>query len=207
MFIANQYAEWPFSGIRDCLLEVALQEAFEAASMACFVLSHFVTGVVDGVKSFCLCAFCNFHLAVACSAFCFGTLLKVGLGVPYALAEEFGEAAGVVSLLKGIALEGFCDFGIAFAVGLARHGEVHADLGAFAFEVSLQSVPDVLGATFGHADDVLGNVYACFVFLNFLELAGGSLALGALLGSGIAFVYIAAYGADKFLLPFFCGFY
>ena len=72
--------------------------------------------------------------------------------------------------------------------------------------MSLQSVPDVLGATFGYADDVLGNVYAGFVFLNFLELAGRSLTLGALLGSGIAFVYIAAYGADKFLLHFFVVF-
>ena len=165
-----------------------------------------MNGVVDGVKSFGLCALCDFHLAVACSAFCFGTLLKVGLGVPYALAKEFGEAAGVVGLFKGIALEGFCDFGIAFAVSLARHGEVHTHFGAFAFEVSLQSGPDIIGAALGYTDDVLGNVYACFVFLNFLELAGGSLALGALLGSGIAFVYIAAYGADKFLLHFFCGF-
>ena len=158
---------------KDCvmrLLEVTLEEAFEAASVACLVLCHFVNSVVDSVETFCLGTLSDFHLAIAGTAFCLSTLLEVGLGVPYAVANEFGETACVVSLFESIALESLCDFGIALTVCLARHSEIHTNLSAFAFKVSLQAIHDVLGATFGNADDVFGNIYALFLSFYFLKL-------------------------------------
>ena len=152
------------------LLEITLEETFKAASVACFVFCHFVNSVVDSIQTFSLGALGDFHLAVAGTAFCFCTLFEVGLGVPYAVANELGEAAGVVCLFESIALECFGDFGIALTVCLTRHGEIHAHLGAFAFEVSLQTFHDVFGATFGNADDVFGDIYALFLSFYFLEL-------------------------------------
>ena len=57
-----------------------------------------------------------------------------------------------------------------FTVCLTRHSEIHTNLSAFAFKVSLQAIHDVLGATFGNADDVFGNIYALFLSFYFLKL-------------------------------------
>ena len=172
--------------------EIALEQAIKAATVASFVLCHFMHGVVDSVEAFSLCALSDFHLASGSAALSFCTLLKVGLGVPYAFADEFSETACMVSFLKSIALESLSDFGIAFAIGLASHCEVHAHFGAFAFEVSLQAHHDVFGATLSYADHVLCYIYFFSVLSYFFKLACWSLALGAEFGSGITFVNISA---------------
>ena len=56
---------------------------------------------------------------------------------------------------ESVALEGFGDFGIAFAVGLARHCQVHAYFGAFAVEVGLEVLDHLGVAAFGHAELML----------------------------------------------------
>ncbi len=70
---------------------------------------------------------------------------------------------------NGVALEGFCDFRIAFAVGLARHGQIHAYFGAFAFEVCAEvSLHFVIGI-FCNADHVFGHEFESCAFVKFLE--------------------------------------
>ena len=78
--------------LRFLLAEVAVEESFEAAAVACFVLCHFVYGVVDGVEVELLCAGCDAHLVGACSGLGVHALFEVGLCVPNDVAEELGEA-------------------------------------------------------------------------------------------------------------------
>ncbi len=70
------------------------------------------------------------------------------------LAEQLGEARSVVGFLKGDALVGFGDFGIALAVGRAGHGQVHAHFAALAVEVHAQAFDDAGIHVFGDADNV-----------------------------------------------------
>ena len=98
--------------------EIALQQSGKASTVASLVLGHFVNGVVDGIESGSLGVLGNTELVLAGSGLSGSTLLEVGLGVPNALAEQLGKAAGVVGLFESIALESLCNFGIALAVGL-----------------------------------------------------------------------------------------
>ncbi len=101
---------------------------------------------------------------------------------------------------EGVAFEGFGDFGIAFAVGLARHGQIHAYFRAFAVEVGGEVFYHFFVATFCHADFVFGYESEVFVIVDeFFEFRLGSAAEGALFGGFVAFVYVAADYADEFL--------
>ena len=86
------------------LLEEAVVETLEALAVTGFVLGHFVYGVVDGVEVELLGACCDAHLVLVGAGLCGHTLFKVGLGVPYMLAEEFGKLGGVLGFLVCVAL-------------------------------------------------------------------------------------------------------
>ncbi len=110
------------------LLEVSVVEALEAGAVAGFILAHFVNCVVDGVEVLLLCEGCDSLLVLACALLGEHSLLNVGLGVPYALAEELSELCCVLSLFPCVSLECLCDFMLALPVCLAAHREVHAYL-------------------------------------------------------------------------------
>ena len=57
----------------------------------------------------------------------------------------------MLRLFKGIALVRLGDFGIALALGNARHGKVHADLGALAFKVGAKPGDHFFVQALGHA--------------------------------------------------------
>ena len=72
------------------LLEVAVKKALERAAVSCFVLGHFVDGVVDGVEVVLLGALGEVELALGGAEFAVDTPLEVVLR---------GRASGVRSVL------------------------------------------------------------------------------------------------------------
>ena len=182
-----------------CLSEVTLVESLESLTVASLVLGHLVNRVMDGIQVQGLGLLGNIHLAGASSAFGFHTLLEVGLGIPDALANQLCKTAGVIGLLKGIALEGLGDFRIAFAVSLARHSQIHSYFGTFTFEVGLQAFPDLRVAALGHANLMLGDKLQAGIFAQLFELAGRSFTLGAAFRGFGTFENVTANCADKFL--------
>ena len=106
----------------------------------------------------------------------------------------------MLGLLPCVALVGLGDFGIALTVGLTAHGQVHAHLGAFAHEVVLQTLPELLAGALSVADLVLGyELQVAFRLYDFNELVLADLAHRALLGSLGTFVDISTYGTTPFL--------
>ncbi len=184
--------------------EETLVETLEALAVAGFILGHFMHGVVDGVVAELLGAAGDAHLVFIGTGLGSHALLEVGLGVPHTFAEELGKLGGVLSLLEGVALEGLGDFGVALAVGLTRHGEIHAHFATLAVEMGGEVVDHLLVLALGAAHLMLGHKHELGGLVEFLELGSGSTADGALFGSFVPFVYIAAHSADKFLLHFGC---
>ena len=113
-----------------------------------------MNGVVDGVVVELLGTGGDTLLVSACVGLRVHSLLKVGLGVPYYLAEQLCELCGVVGLLIGDAAVSLGDLGIAFPVSLAAHGYVHSYFGAFSGKVGLKSFPYFLVASFGYSECV-----------------------------------------------------
>ena len=110
----------------------------------CFVLRHLVHGVVNGVIAELFGAFGELELAGAGARFRRDPHFEVLFGgIGHNFAQQFGEFGGVICLFIGISLVGFGDFGIALALGDARHRKVHADFGTFAHEVVLQTLHDL----------------------------------------------------------------
>ena len=112
--------------------------------MTCLVLRHFVNGVVDSVKTGSLGVLCDAELVLASADLCCDACLKVRLRVAQNVAEELSELACVLCLLESIALVSLCNFRIALTVCLARHGEIHSDLCAFAVEMCVQILDHLL---------------------------------------------------------------
>ena len=167
--------------------------------MASFILCHFVNGVVDSIEIELLSAAGNAHLVFVGTGFSRHTLFEVGLGVPNAVAEKFGKLGSVFSFFPSIALESLSDFGIAFAIGLTSHSEIHTHFATLAVEVSSEVFDHLFISAFGNTDFMFGNKLQFSAFVEFFELAFGSVTDGALFGSFITFVNIATNGADKFL--------
>ena len=115
------------------------------------------------------------------------------------LAQQLGELGSVLSLFPGGLLPVQADLGIALAVSGTGHSQIHTDLSALAGEVLPQALLDLLGGVLGHADDMLSSpAHLAAGLLN--ELGAGALAQGADKALGhIAFVNIAADGADILL--------
>ena len=122
------------------LPEVALQEPCEACTMAGLILGHFMNGVVDSIEASLFGSHGNTVFLFTGTCFGCRTLLKIGLSVEHALAEEFSETTGMVGLFKTIATEGFSDLRIALAVSLAGHSQIHTYLAALTIEVCTQVV-------------------------------------------------------------------
>ena len=153
-------------------------------------------GVVNGVEVLLLRHAGQTHLILASAALGVHALFEVGLGVPDHFADQLGELRGVLGLLPGIALEGLGHFRIPVAIRLTAHGQVHANLGALAVEVHAQALDDA-------GVNALGNAHAMLVGIGLftahgLELALGSLALGAEFGSFGTFINVAANLANPF---------
>ena len=117
--------------------------------MTGLVLSHFVYGVVDGIETGSLGVLGNTELILASTCLGSSTLLKVGLGVPYNLAQQFSETRGVVGLLESIALEGLGNLGITLTIGLTSHSQIHTNLAALTIEMGTQVVNHLLADTLG----------------------------------------------------------
>ena len=106
----------------------------------------------------------------------------------------------MLGLFPGVALVSLGDLGIALAIGLTAHGQIHAHLGALAHEVVLQTLPELLAGALAVTDLVLGYELHLRVRLNNLyELVLTCLAHRALLGSLGTFVNVPAYGTTPFL--------
>ena len=100
----------------------------------------------------------------------------------------------MLGLLERDALVRLCDLGIALAVGLARHGEIHADFAALAVEMVLESLRDLCIVDDAVTDMVLCDELKAAALLQ--ELRSRNAALGALLRRILAFVHIPANGAN-----------
>ena len=154
-------------------------------------------GVVDGVQVQGLGALGQVGLAGGGAVLGLYPHLQVLLGgVGQDLAQQLGKLGGVLGFLKGGGLPVLADLGIALAIGHPAHGQVHTHLGTFAGEVVPQILDDILGSALGHANNVLSGPGHLAGLLD--ELAGGSLALGALLGGIVAFVDVTANAAYVF---------
>ena len=154
---------------------------------------------MDGVKVALLGHAGDAHLVFAGTTFGNHALVEVGLGVPNHVAKQFCELGAVLGFFKSVALESLSDFGIAFAVGLTAHGQVHSDFGGLAHEMGIQVLDHVFASAFGNADDVLGYEIQGRVFINDLPF-NNLFALRAALRRFFSLVDIPANRADKFFL-------
>ena len=164
--------------------------------MAGFVFGHFVNAVVNGVVAEFLGQRGNLLLAVAGTEFCcrahFNVLFR---RVGNDFAQHLGDACGMVCFLKSIALEGFGNFRIAFAVGLAAHRQIHADFAAFAGEVFAQAGNNAFVQAFGNADSVFIGISLIF-FVHNLKRFGA--ADRTYFRHGVAFDNLSADCANVF---------
>ena len=169
--------------------------------------------VVDGIEVVLLGTLSQIKLALRCAEFAVNTPLEVvlrgGLHVGFEiLAEHFGEFGGVFCLFVSGLFPVQADLRIALAVGDAGHAEVHADLRAFAVEVGLQLVEDILFVSFGNVGVILDSLGVNAVLmlgsqgqiaLDFLKHVALRMTDGAFCRSSVAFVDVTADFANKFL--------
>ena len=173
--------------------------------MTGLVLRHFMNSVVNGVQSQLLGFLCDGHLACASAFLSKHALFHVGLGVPYHLAQQFGESRCVVGLFESVTLECFCDFGITLAVRLASHSQIHTYLTAFTIEVIVKTLEnELVGAFLCDSNYVFCHEVQTFVLFYFLELVAWNFALWTSLRGSVALVYIPANRAYPFLCHNFC---
>src|SRR5574344_1489457 len=99
----------------------------------------------------------------------------------------------MLGLFERIALEGLGDLRISLALRLTRHRKVHSDLAAFAVEMVLKTLCDFRILDLAVANYMLArpSLLAGLSLLDF-ELRAWNAALGALLRSRIADMYIPA---------------
>ena len=119
-----------------------------------------MNGVMDSIKARSLRALREVGLAGGRAVFGLNAHLEVLLGgVGHHFAQQLSELRGMLGLFVGSLLPVQANLGIAFAMGNARHSEVHADLGAFALEVRAKVRHDVLRdlRKLADADHMLGS--------------------------------------------------
>lgn len=107
-------------------------------------------------------------------------------------AQQFCELGSMLSFLKSVTLPSFGDFRVAFTVGNAAHGQVHANFAALAVKVLAQALDDIFRSVLGDTDNMLGHIGIIGLFD---ELGSGSLADGAEIGDG-ALSNVAADSAN-----------
>ena len=179
--------------------EIFVPQSEETAAVTCFILCHFVNCVVDGIKILSLGKFCNTELVLAGTALSFHSLLYVGLGVPYALAEEFSKFCSVLSLLESISLESLCNFRITFAVCLTAHCDIHTDFGALSVEVCVKALKYFRVNTLCNSEFVFGCPNHSLIFLHFHKFVAFCVAKRTLCRSLCSFINISAYETSEFL--------
>ena len=104
----------------------------------------------------------------------------------------------MLGLLPGKALVCLGHLGIALAVGLTAHGQVHAHLGTLTHKVSFQALKHLFVNTLGHTDHMLvGKRQRAFALFHLYELRRGNTALGAFLGSLVTGVHITANSTSE----------
>ena len=158
-----------------------------------------MNGIMDSVEVELFRTLSNTQFVLASASLSHHTLLKVGLGVPYYIAQQLSELCAVLSLLKRIALESLCHLGIALAVCLTRHCQVHTYLSSLAHEVRVQVFLHLCVGIFGYADYVLASECQACVLVN--GLPGYYLfALRATLRCLCALKDESANRANKFLV-------
>ena len=86
--------------------------------MTGLILGHLVNGVVDSIETCSLGVLGDTELVLAGTSLSGSALLKIGLGIPHALTEQFCKTRSMVGLLESIALEGLGNLGIAFTISL-----------------------------------------------------------------------------------------
>ena len=134
--------------------------------MASFVFCHFVNGIVNGVEVELLSPLGDCKLAFACA--CFGSLAQFEVllgGRRNYLAEKFCKLCCMFCFFICITLESFGYFGITFALCNPGHCKIHAYFGAFAGEVSVKSVHNLLVVANAVADNVLASKLGFIGFL------------------------------------------
>ena len=125
----------------ELLAEVALQQAFESLAMAGFIAGHFMHGDMDGVQIQLLGHQRQIKLALGSAVLGVHAHFEVLLGgVGYDFAQQLGKIGGMFGFFVCSHLPVQADFGIAFAMGNAGHGQIHANLGALAHEVLTQAL-------------------------------------------------------------------
>ena len=104
--------------------------------MTSLILGHLMNGVMDCIPVLGLGGLGNLQFAGTCSVLSFHTFLKIGLGIPNNLTQQFCKAGGMISLLKSVTLECLGNLGVALSVSLTAHGQIHTHLTAFTGECS-----------------------------------------------------------------------
>ena len=156
-----------------------------------------MNGVVNSVEVERLRALCQIRLTCGSAVFRFYTHFKVLLGgVGNDFAQQFGKLGSVLGFFPSRLFPIQTDFGIAFTMGNPRHSQVHTHFRALSVEVGPEVFHYIFGSALRNAYNVFGSPAHSFFLFN--ELFLGSLALGALCGSFVTFINIAAYAAYKF---------
>jgi hypothetical protein len=193
----------PFDYIGLLILEIALEDAHEAGGVASLVACHLMNAVVKCIKVVSLGNLGSLKLLSGSSLLSSHTHLHIGLGVVQdGLAKELSIAGSMTGLFHGIMLEGTCNLGIALAVSLTSHGQVHTDLTALALE-GVAAVLQQFGryALFeGDAQLMLSGKLGCSILSEFLELIGACATDGALSWCFLTFIDVTADGTNKLLL-------
>ena len=181
------------------LFEKSVVKTQEAGSVTGLVLGHLVDGVMDSIVVELLCLGSDGELALACTSLSLNAFLKIGLGIPYHITEKLCEFCSMLGLFESISLESLCDFWIALTLGLTAHCQIHADLGALAGEMSLQTLMNLRVATFGNAYYMLAGPASLAFFLYLDEFVSLCMAYRALCRWILTFVNVTAYETSEFL--------
>ena len=166
--------------------------------MAGFVFCHLVYGVVDGVVAQFL-GFCgNCKLAFAGAGLSLCPLAEVGLCIPYDFSEELGEFCCVLSLLECVALESGGYSGVALAVCLTGHCQVHSNFRALSVEVVTEALHYLFIFYYTVLEVVLAGESGIlrFYFYEFFFLGA---ALGTELRSFLSLINVTADQTSEFL--------
>ena len=179
------------------LPKVPLQQPSQCFAVSRFVSCHLVDGVMDRVEVELFGFLGQVRLAGGGAVFGFYAHFEVFLGgVGDDIAQELSEFFGVLGLLKSGPLPVQADLRIAFPVGDAGHGQVHADFAAFAFKVCPQASLNLFRGILRDADDVLCRPGHLAALLN--KLGAGDVADRALCGGIFAFIDITANRTYEF---------
>ena len=176
--------------------------------MAGLIPCHLVNCVVDSVQVVLLAELSKIELALGSAVFAVYSPLEVLLCAVGHVGLKIGsqklrKLCSVLSFFPCSLFPVETYLWIAFSVSYSCHAEVHAYLGAFALEVSLELL-DYISLVFLAGNSVKIHAYAEYMlsckrrgFVHKLELASGNFAYGALeiCRDLIAFINITAYRA------------